>query len=1410
MARTDSSHGFTAVRTEGAILPPSFLLDSVSTLKAKNQSGPDYGLSKSLSLRDEIARYWSIARDQFEEYEERRGRITKSGRDMVDRDWPIPLIKSVLGYEDLERTDPVHAEDRYFPLTHRACERTVPMLLTSSKYELDKADARFGYEGRRQAPHSLMQEFLNAEDACLWGVVSNGSGLRLLRDNVNLTRPAFIEADLETMFREELYSDFAAFWLTAHETRLRPPDGTPSGCILERWRQQAHKEGERALDRMREGVTEALLRFGNGFLQHPRNVQLRGRLESGDLTPEDYYEQLLRLVYRLLFLFTTEERDLLHVPEASEEMRRIYAEGYSVSRLRDRALMGRHYDHHEDLWSSLRILFTSLQRGEPRIGLPGLGGLFAGGHCPDLDSAAIANKHLLEAIRHLGYFRHEHVLTRIDYRDMGTEELGSVYESLLDYHPVLDVEARPWGFNFAGEGMARKLTGSYYTPSVLVNELIRSALDPVLSQAVKDGSDNPRRAILSLNVVDPACGSGHFLLAAARRMAAVLARIEAIGAGEDSPDESTRRRALREVVQHCIYGVDRNPLAVELCRTALWIEAVEPGRPLTFLDPHVRLGDSLIGILDPTIMKDGIPNQAYKPLTGDDADTCVSLQGRNKGTDRSVQGDLFDEGGLVEIAAVQSAVIGLPEETVDDIKRKALSWKKSHQHPSRERQDLYANLFTCAFVTKKTIDTLELVPTRNDINRLNLNLVMRDGVAEHSTEVSRAYQFFHWHICFAEVMNAGGFDVVLSNPPWERIKLYEKEYFAGRHRDIFRAPNKAAREKFIRSLNHTESTKAEKQLYSDFCEAKRKAESMSLFVRQSGRYPLTSHGDINTYAVFAETFLRLLNARGRAGFVVPTGIATDGSTQRYFREITNNLHLVCLLDFENRQGLFSGVHLSYKFSLLTLGSDNVNPTYSFFARSIDDIRRPERTFELSREDLQLLKPNTQTAPIFRTRADAEITMKIYKRMVMIRNRSEYAEAYPWDFKFYTMFHMSNDSNLFKTWEQLDEIGARRSGSDWVEEEGVVWTPLVEPRMFQQFDHRWRVYESDGNDTRIVTSLEKQDPSFESVPRYWVGRREVTMRIGGERKGKERKGKQNSILPYSLGTIHAAPLHSVIERPENFSRGNSPNPERGTQRDRNPDQGWRLALRLITNATNHRTVIASLIPISGLGNNGAVISVSDTSSRFRKAARATNERSPVMTLPQENGMSQGGNQVPLIQISDAESETLMVSVFNSIVFDYCTRNAIGGAALSFFIVEQLPVPRPEDFIQRLDSTVTYRGFIVPRVLELTYTAWNLQPFAVDIGYNGPPFRWCDERRFLIKCEIDAAMFHLYGLELDEVTHIMETFPIVKHRDHEQYKEFRTKRVICELFNDILDAQTNCRQFKTRLSPPPGVVSAELYG
>src|SRR5690606_8852738 len=355
----------------------------------------------------------------------------------------------------------------------------------------------------------------------------------LLRDNPSLTRPADIEADLELIFEDQLYADFAALWLTIHATRLRPVGGKAAGCILEVWRQEAQETGQRALDNLREGVAQALRELGTGFLEHPANESLRAAISAGELTTEAYFQELLRLVYRLLFLFTAEDRNLLHPPEATEEQRRIYREGYSLARLRERAARRRDGDRHSDLWHGLQIVFRGLAHGAPALGLPALGGLFAPDQCPHLDAAQITNERLLAAIRALSFFRSNDVLVRVNYRDMGTEELGSVYESLLDLHPRIDVEARPWVFGFVSDveagttrGSARKLTGSYYTPPSLVNELIKSALEPVMEETIKRHPDNPRAALLNLKIIDPACGSGHFLLAAARRMATELPRLE--------------------------------------------------------------------------------------------------------------------------------------------------------------------------------------------------------------------------------------------------------------------------------------------------------------------------------------------------------------------------------------------------------------------------------------------------------------------------------------------------------------------------------------------------------------------------------------------------------------------------------------------------------------------------------------------------------------------------------------------------------------------------------------------------------------------------------------------------------------------------------------------------------------------
>ncbi len=1166
---------------------PAEFLQTIAALEAPEQTGLAYGLSKSLALKEELARYWRIANDLHSSYSPRRsGGVGE---------WLMPLLRDVLGYDDLTALPGEH-------LTHRACRESVPLLLTTSDFELDDADARFGDEGRRQTPHGLMQEYLNDEDDFLWGIVANGAKLRLLRDNSSLTRPACIEADLELMFAEALYADFAALWLTIHASRLRPTNGQPSSCILESWRAQAHQTGERALDNLRDGVTEALRQVGGGFLQHPDNAALRAALDRGELSPEGYFQQVLRFIYRLLFLFAAEERTLLHTPGATDQQRALFAAGYSLARLRERAQRRRHYDQHRDLYEGLRITFAALARGEQALALPALGGLFRADQCPDLERATLANEPLLEAVRNLAFFRTGEGLARVNYRDMGTEELGSVYESLLELQPVVDVHTTPWTFGFVGDGLSgekprgseRKLTGSYYTPATLVNELIKSTLEPVLAQAVADDCADPRKAILALRVIDPACGSGHFLLAAARRMATEITR------WESASGAAAHQHALREVVQHCIYGVDRNPLAVELCKTALWIETVEPGKPLTFLDAHIQHGDSLVGVLDPESMANGIPAAAYKPLTGDDRTVCAELKKRNRQAGDAIQGDLFDKDSLLEVAVATQGLDDMPEDTIEDIERKRIAYEAI----DRTEEERRANLFVGAYFANKTRDGADTVPLTEDFNRLDADLVMRPGVGAAVDRLAGEHGFFHWHIAFAEVMQDGGFDVVLGNPPWERIKLQEQEFFASRSPDIAQAPNKAARDRLIGQLVDEDALPAEKALFAEFQTAQRQAEATSQFVRTGDRFPLAGVGDVNTYAVFAELFFELIGPRGRAGLIVPSGIATDHSTKAFFDKIVVDRRLVSLYDFENREKVFSSIDSRIKFCLLTLsGADRPcsQAEFAFFLHQAEQLRDSERRFGLAAEDFALFNPNTRTCPIFRTRRDMEIARKMYGRAGVLWKEAQGAEpeVNPWGVKFSSMFHMSNDSGLFRTREELEQDGWRLEGNVFVRGAAECYLPLYEAKLFHQYDHRFATFDGvsakdrKGGKARSMTAAEKADAEQVPLPRYWVPEEEVKKRLdktettpfltGQDRTGQDRTGQDRTGQDRTgQDAFHACRT------------------------------GSQLALRKITNSTNERTGVFAVIPPFGLSDSGTTIIVGCSSSATSQARPTSGQPS----LPRE--------------------------------------------------------------------------------------------------------------------------------------------------------------------------------------------------
>ena len=497
-------------------------------------------------------------------------------------------------------------------------------------------------------------------------------------------------------------------------------------------------------------------------------------------------------------------------------------------------------------------------------------------------------------------------------------------------------------------------------------------------------------------------------------------------------------------------------------------------------------------------------------------------------------------------------------------------------------------------------------------------------------------------------------------------------------------------------------------LWAAYQESLAKAEAMSHFLRDSGRFPLCGVGDVNTYAVFAETMRSLVGPAGRAGVIVPTGIATDDTTKAFFGAINGGRELASLYDFENREKLFPEIDSRIKFCLFTL-SGRGRPVkggaeLAFFCHDASDLDDPERRFRLSPDEIALLNPNTRTCPVFRSRRDAEITLGIYRRVPVLVKEGD-PEGNPWGISFRRLFDMTNDSGLFRTRDELEAEGFRLSGNVF-RRGSTTYLPLYEGKMAHHFDHRWASYEA--GDFEDFPPSSKQGPDALPLPRYWVAEKEVEARLADW------------------------------------------------------DHDWPFGFRDITNATNERTAIVAVVPRTAIGN----------------------------TLPL------------LVAGIHTRNVAFFAASLSSFALDFAARLKIGGTHLNFFLVEQFPVLAPATYDQPApwDRRLTVGEWIRPRTLELTYTSWDLAGFARDLGYDGPPFRWEEERRAILRAELDACFFHLYGLQSDEVNYVMSTFPIVERHDKERFGEYRTKRLILECYDAIAKAANTGEPYVSPLDPP----------
>ena len=1303
--RGEARIAFDALSIEGGLLGADWLA-GVAQLRAAAQKPADYHVPEGLHIRDEIARSWRIGQACFRKMESGRA-AGGNARALAER-FLEAFLRDAFGFMSLAHAEPTTIDERVYPVRFFALGDRVPIVVAPAGAGLDTPLPELGDDGRRRSAFGLLQETLNASGAALWGLATDGLSLRIARDNASLTRPAWIGADLGRIFTEDLYPDFAALWLLAHESRFGRAGDPPESCPLEVWREAGRQEGTRARDKLSDGFRQALEILGQGFLSHAANRKLRSALHAGDLTREHYFGQLLRLVYRLVFLLTVEERELLHPRDATDSARRLYAEGYGLRRLRDRAVRASAHDAQGDLWEAVRIVFRSLAEGEPRLGLPALAGLFAPDECPDLDAARLDNRALLGALFHLAWLRERSGLVRVNWRDMGPDELGYVYEGLLELVPQITGGGRSFAFAGTDEsrGHARKITGSYYTPDELVQLLLASALDPVIERTVDAHPEDAVDALLELAIVDPACGSGHFLLAAARRLADRVACIRA--GGTPTPDDY--QHALRDVVRRCIYGVDMNPLAVEICKVGLWMESIDPGLPLTFLESHIRCGNSLIGTSH-ALMGDEVPDAAWVVLEGDDRKLSRSLKRRNRDEIAGQRGLPFEprnETGSFEDA--MRAVERAPDADAAALAEKQRRWKALLASEAYEHEKLVADVWCAAFLWPK----VESGPVAEAAPTTGTWLTIRDREAppspvlvETTWRTVEDYGLFHWELAFPQVFARGGFDVVLGNPPWERVKLQEQEFFAKREPSIAKARNAAERKKLIAALPATNPV-----LWKEWTTATRIAQGLSHFVRQSGRYPLCGKGDVNTYALFAEHNWKVLNSRGCAGFIVPGGIVSDDTTKGYFQALLDSSALASTHHFENESLVFKGLHHAYRFVLLTIG-ESYQADLVFYARRAIDLDDRQRHFALTPADFATLNPNTRTCPTFRSRRHADINLAMYRRAGVLWREGD-PDGNPWGLRFLRMFDMTNDSGLFRTRAELAAAGWRVE-ADRFEKNGRVMLPLYEAKMLHQFDHRFGTYkgqsESQANQGKLpeLDHVAHSNPEQTTLPRYWVREDEVAARL-----------------------------------------------------DVAWDRHWLLGWRDITGAENIRTVIACIIPRAAVGNS-----------------------------------------FPLVMPSpDPQLAVGLYANLSSIPFDYCARQKGGGKHLNYFTMRQLPALRPETYATPAPwaPSIRIRDWLLPRILELTYTAWDLGAFAEDCGDDGPPFVWDPERRFQLRCEIDAAFFHLYDISRDDAAYILDTFPVLARSEERAYGEYRTKRVVLETHDALAAAATTGIPYDSPLGPP----------
>ena len=1373
---------YTSIHIYGHLLSDDILhnIERDNTLIGNRDQ--DFGMD--ISVSSAIDYVWSSLRNDWNFYKERAGNErlvnkdpygTRRARDLMER-----LLQS-LGYKLDRQVANIEVAGTGYDISYTCPDLgNMPFVIIGENITtdgsintLDKCSLDYRAKGnmRKKSAHATMLEYLNATEN-VYGIISNGQILRIIRNSGQLVKLTYIEFDLRRMLEEDKYTEFCLMFRLLHASRFRTSGDEP--CVMERWFNMSIESGNRIRNGLSRAVQTTMETIGNAVLtsKGEGNDALRRAFADGTMDAARLNKELIHFIYRLLFLFIIEERGLVYqIPDSVDapdykqqcQWQDIYKKYYAASRLRRLSelsyLKQRQYS---DLWQGLMDTFHLFEPdtfGE-KLGIKPLGGVLFGTETLHwLKQCQVSNRDLLAAFAALNEFTDERQQrVKINYSSLDVEEFGSVYEGILEMRPFVQpgVAASDWQFGFVG-GLDRQSTSSYYTRPDLVQNLIKTTLEPVIKEKMTNcaTTEEKIKALLNMKVCDAASGSGHIVLAMARTIAWYVCTLRT---GEDNPASLDYRQALREVISRCVYAVDYNPDAVELCKVVLWIEGYCAGKPLSFLDHHIRCGNSVLGVSDLQMLIDGVPDKA---LTAEDKDTLKALKKLNQEAVKAVNGNTGNEPtfgfenpfGVEEMSIAQIGLADkirfinhLPEDTLEQEIVKQLRWQElmasARVDCLRRACDIYAYAFYHTVKADelykdnggtKELDLEAGVPYTKTVMRAlqeieameclekgkPLPTYYRQLSADFKTEVRRIAEeqrFFHWCVEFPEVFAANkGFDVMCGNPPWDKIKVEDKKWFESHGRaDIVNAGTASQRKKAIADLPVSDPI-----LYKEYTKALADAEALSRFVRLAGRFDLTATGDIDLYPMFAELCLSF--SKEACGLVLPTGIAVNDSNKAFFSKLIDENRLVSLYDFENREKLFD-IDSTNHFCLLTIGKEQDTPRTvkgGFFLTRLDHLLDSRRIYTLQTSDFARLNPNTKTCPVFRTSRDAKLTAKIYRNSTILYN--EITGENPWNVKFSRMLDMSNDSYLFRTYAQLTAQGATLNGNTFTTVDGETYVPLYEGKMIWHYNHHFGSWPTEGerpNSINMPSEDELANPDSCIMPWYWV------------------------------------PLAAVKERLVKYDKDGNVVWEW--------QKKWSLCFRAISKPTNERTFVCSPIPnATGVGNSATLL----------YAERGT---MPVASL---------------------------CAMLSSIVFDYTIRQKVGGKNISTFFVKQFPVLTPD----QIPSVMQWQ--IVKRVAELCYFNHDMDGWAEELWEEmseeqraelpqlgaHQPWVYNPERRAILQAELDAIFAHLYGLDTEDLVYILdpedicgkgcinETFRVLKDNELRQYGEYRTKRLVLEAWN-----------------------------